>query len=102
MPYIGWCVDTGEGSAALRKTKLAEHLRYIEQHAEKILVAGPVSNEQAAMTGSLFVYNTDDKQEAKQLLEEDPYYQAGIWQSTELASFTAAAGVWCGGLSWKK
>ena len=53
------------------------------------------------MIGSLFIYNTENKQEAQQLLEQDPYYHVGIWQSIDLLSFQAAAGTWCGGLSWE-
>ncbi len=101
MPYACWCMDVEE-SASIRQNNLSEHLSYIEQNLDRVLAAGPLTDEQGTRVGSLFIYDTDDEAEARQLLNSDPYALAHVWHSHTLLKFSAAAGTWCGGLSWRK
>ena len=50
--------------------------------------------------GSCFIYHTDDEAEARELLENDPYYTAGIYDQIECHQFLGAAGTWVGGKIW--
>ena len=101
MPYACWCMDLGDKSA-LRQSELTDHLEYIEKYADKILAAGPLKNEQDAIVGSLLIFDTEAEAEARELLEQDPYYRAKVWQSATILKLQEAAGTWCGGVSWDK
>jgi len=100
MPVIVYCKDRS-GADDLRKELLAAHFAYIETILDRIAVAGPM-REQAgeSIRGSCFIYHTDDKAEASELLENDPYYKAGIYEQIDYHQFLGAAGSWVGGKIW--
>ena len=102
MTWLVVCRDVEE-SAALRRDHLQSHLAYIEQVMDRISVAGPlVADAGDAMNGSCFIYRTDDPDEARALLHDDPYYRAGVYGRVEFLAFKPVAGVWLDGASWKK
>lgn len=102
MAWLVVCRDVEE-SAALRRDHLRAHLAYIEKVMDRISVAGPlVANTGDVMNGSCFIYRTDDPDEARALLRNDPYYRAGVYQRVEFSAFKPVAGVWMDGASWKK
>jgi len=99
-----FCIDhAGDEPARLRKELAAAHLAYIESIMGHILLAGPLfdsEREDKKTIGSLLVYKTQNMEEARAWLEQDPYYAANIWQSTELRIFRGAAGDAVGGRAW--
>jgi uncharacterized protein YciI len=102
MPYIAVCDDDPTvDSAALRRQARDAHFAYIEGILDRVLVAGPLADPAGgSYTASVFVYVAGTESEARQLLENDPYYQAGIYGRVRLAPFTPAAGRWIGGKIW--
>lgn len=100
MPVIVYCQDRS-GADDLRKEFLADHFAYIETILERIAVAGPMRDRSGGrIIGSCFIYHTDDEAEARELLENDPYYTAGIYDQIEYHQFLGAAGSWVGGKIW--
>ena len=100
MPHIAYCTDRKD-LGDQRQTALADHLAYIETILDRIAVAGPVaSGPDGSTEASCFIYHTDDREEARQLLENDPYFKAGVYGEVVLSSFTPAAGSWIGGKIW--
>ena len=100
MATICLCNDHPD-SAELRHAHTAAHLAYIETIIDRILVAGPlVDATTEAYTASCFIYDTDDEDEALNLLHNDPYYKAGIYSSIRCQRFKPAAGTWIGGKTW--
>ena len=100
MPVIVYCQDRS-GADELRKEFLAAHFAYIETILERIAVAGPMRDRSGGhIMGSCFIYHTDDEAEARELLENDPYYTAGIYDQIECHQFLGAAGTWVGGKIW--
>jgi uncharacterized protein YciI len=80
---------------------LAAHLAYIDSIMDEVLVAGPLRDgPDAGAVGSCFIYRSEDRNHALQLLHNDPYYKAGIWQQVNCQHFQAAGGQWVGGASW--
>lgn len=65
-----------------------------------ITIAGPVRGETGAPLASVLIYNTTSSQEARSLLEADPYFSARIWKSITLQPFLPAAGEWICGKTW--
>jgi len=105
MPIIVMCQDS-ENAPELRKTHLNAHFEYIEKVLPLISVAGPLRQSADAIKnqyydGSCFIYDTDDMSVAHKLFKNDPYAKGGVYDSVAFAEFTAAAGNWVGGLTWK-
>ena len=69
MPHIAYCTDRHDLGDE-RQTALADHHAYIETILDRVAVAGPVTPAPGATTeASCFIYHTDDREEARQLLE---------------------------------
>lgn len=81
MPYAVICTDhAGDTSQHLRASTLQAHLDYIAGIATQVLVAGPMTIEgSTSYNASLFIYDVATEADARALLENDPYYQAGIY-----------------------
>lgn len=62
-----------------RRRHHAEHLAYLAQHADEILLAGGLrDNEEdsASYVGGLWVMEVSSRARAVDLVEGDPYYQS--------------------------
>jgi uncharacterized protein YciI len=88
------------GATATRMEKLKEHLAHVEEHLDRLAVAGPLRDEAGGFTGSLLIVKADDEAAARALLQSDPYYRADIWSDIEVRAFGAVAGDWVGGKTW--
>ena len=98
--FAVWCEDA-PGAANLRKLHLDGHLDYIERRHDRYLVAGPLRRGDAAdLVGSLFVIIAETETEARDLLNGDPYFAQGVFESVSIRPFTPAAGTWMGGVIW--
>ena len=100
MVWLVICRDVPD-SGDLRRRYLDRHLAYIESVMDQVAVAGPLSATVGGdLSGSCFVYRTDDRSVAEALLRDDPYYQAGLYETVEFRAFRPAAGTWIGGAAW--
>ena len=91
----------GEGSAETREQELDGHLRYIEQHFERYLAAGPLREPGGtALIGSFFLVSAEDETDAMNLLNGDPYMYKQIYGEVRVLAATPAAGRWMGGVIW--
>lgn len=96
MPYTAICHDhKGDAAQKLRASELQAHLDYVATIADKVLVAGPMSVAGSDnYNASIFIYDVDSEAAARRLLENDPYFKAGIYADVSLAPFTPARGAW--------
>ncbi len=66
--------------------KIAEvrpiHRQYLSQlkEAGKLWASGPFTDD----SGALIIYETESEEEARQLIERDPFYEAGVFQEIQL------------------
>ncbi len=66
--------------------KIAEvrptHRQYLSQlkEAGKLWASGPFTDD----SGALIIYETESEAEARQLIERDPFYEAGVFQEIQL------------------
>lgn len=88
------------GAEAKRAAARDDHFAHIEHILDRVLIAGPLRDEEGHFCGSLVVIRAADEAEARALFERDPYYAAGVWERAEVRAFTAAAGEWIGGKIW--
>ena len=94
------CFD-GPGAAGLRATAAAAHLNYIETVLDEINLAGPLYDETGLLgRGSLYVLKTADEQRARQIVENDPFFKAGVFAEVRYRRFLPAAGQLIGGKIW--
>jgi uncharacterized protein YciI len=96
VTYAAICYDREpQASQKLRASELDAHLSYIATIADRVLIAGPMSIDGSSrFNASLLIYAVDNEQDARSLLESDPYFIAGIYGDVTLAPFTAARGTW--------
>ena len=100
MPYLCICKDQPD-SESLRKQFTPAHLAYIESTMDQIMLAGPLRESvDEIYNASCFIYLTDSREQALQLLHNDPYYKAGIYASVDCQEFIPAAGSLIGGKTW--
>ena len=98
--FIAHCHDA-PAAGELRQAHLQEHLAYIETILDEIFVAGPQRPPaDATIMASLFIYRAATLERAQELLENDPYFKAGIYARVDWSEFNPAAGVWVGGKNW--
>ncbi len=94
-----YCTDK-PGTAAIRQETLSAHLTHVEEVMDQIAVAGPMKNSEGTVIGSLLLVKAESETAAQTMLEQDPYYAAGIWQDVKIAEFRGVAGEWVGGKAW--
>ena len=87
MLYAILCTDKPDHKQ-VRADNRPAHLDYLEAHAEQILIAWPLPTEDgSAMTGSLLVLDFADRAAAETFAEQDPYAQAGLFESVVITPF---------------
>jgi hypothetical protein len=94
------CFD-GVNGATARAGATAAHLKYVESVFEYINLAGPMYDATGTKTiGSLYVLRTTSEERARELIENDPYFKAGAFDSVRYQPFLPAAGHYIGGKIW--
>ena len=94
------CRDGPQGPQA-RAAATQAHLAYIDTVIGEINVAGPLYDEAGVnMVGSLYSLRTQSLARARQIIENDPFFRAGVFQSVEYFPHLPAAGHYIGGKVW--
>lgn len=90
MPLFAlYCVDK-PNSLELRMATREAHLAYLKDFDVK--VAGPMLDEAGAMAGSILIVEAPDLAAAQAFGENDPYAQAGLFESVRVTGFRAGVG----------
>ncbi len=81
MPWAIMCFDR-PGQAELRARTRPRHIEYLARFKDRIVFCGPqVSDDNQAMTGSLFLFEAATRAEAEAFSKGDPYAEAGLFES---------------------
>jgi uncharacterized protein YciI len=81
VPYMVLCIDKPEALTLRRRTR-AVHLEYMIRHRERIVFGGPLQDETTlSPTGSIFVLDFSEKSAVEAFLANEPYTQAGLFES---------------------
>ncbi|MCS6946356.1 MAG: YciI family protein [Steroidobacteraceae bacterium] len=98
--FIVLCRD-GANGAALRAQATAAHLAYIETVLPELNVAGPLYDESGTRTvGSVFCVRSKHLSRVREIIENDPYFKAGVFAAVEYFPFLPAAGQYIGSKIW--
>jgi len=98
--YVVVCRD-GPNGAIARAAQTRAHLAYIETVLGDLNVAGPLFDESGRNTvGSLYLLHTRSLARAREIIENDPFFKAGAFESVEYFPHLPAAGKYIGGTIW--
>jgi uncharacterized protein YciI len=98
--YVVVCRD-GPNGAAARASATQAHLAYIETVLGELNVAGPLFDDSGKRTvGSLYLLHTRSLARAREIIENDPFFKAGAFESVEYFPHLPAAGKYIGGKIW--
>lgn len=87
MYWTVYCNDA-ENSHDLRQLKRGEHSEYLRSGKVKILLAGPLlDNNTEVSVGSFFLIENADLKIVKEFVEHDPFFMAGVWASVDIRQF---------------
>jgi uncharacterized protein YciI len=91
--YVVFCRDQ-PASSELRSPALADHLKHIEAMADRISLAAALKSDDGSPSGSIIIVEASCANEARALVESDPFFAAGVWESLEINQLGNAVGKW--------
>jgi uncharacterized protein YciI len=84
MLFAAICTDK-PGSLDKRKANRPEHLAYLKSLGEALVLAGPFTEEDGtSMNGSLIVVEAASLEDARKIIDGDPFAKAGIFANVEI------------------
>ncbi len=83
MHFTIRCTDKPD-RLALRLATRPDHLAYLQRNLDKLVLVGPVLDEEGRPKGSFYVVDVADRAEAERLAADDPYAKAGLFAQVEL------------------
>lgn len=93
MHYVALCLDKPD-SLSVRTENRAAHLAFLAAHAPKVKLGGPFLDAAGQMCGSMLVLDCADEAEARAMLAQDPYAQAGLFASVDLRAYKPVVGTY--------
>ncbi len=73
--------------ADVRPRLMPEHLAFLARNAGRILEAGPLSEAGGGPAGGLWIVEAESAEEAKSLVEEDPFWPTGLRRSVRVLAW---------------
>jgi uncharacterized protein len=84
MPFLIIARDR-PGMAARRGELRPAHLEHLDRHADRLLAAGAMLDEDGATPcGSLILFDSDQRAEVEAFLAADPYTAGGLFADVEV------------------
>lgn len=93
MQFLLLAYDGTDPEATDRRMKVRqEHLEKIEvlKNKGEFLSGGAILDDTGKMIGSMIVYEFTDRISLDEMLKNEPYYTAGVWQKVEIKPFRMA------------
>ncbi len=90
MPFFAVIFeDDPEKSAHVRGTYTEEHIAWLGQNTDKVLLAGALSpGEGGAAYGALWIFQAETAEAVRQILSGDPFYREGLRKSVRIDAWT--------------
>ena len=71
----------------LRTATRAEHLAYLESMIDRVVLAGPLLDDEGLPIGSMLLVNFPDRKSAVGFAADDPYARAGLFSSVAVTAW---------------
>tara|TARA_R110002096_G_scaffold64920_3_gene158047 strand:+ start:35633 stop:35938 length:306 start_codon:yes stop_codon:yes gene_type:complete len=91
--YIVYCLDQPD-SENLRAAAFNDHMQHLESVADQIYFAAALKDQAGNPTGSLMIVDAKSCADAKQFVQDDPFYLAGVWKELHAHHLGNAVGSW--------
>jgi len=79
------------GHGELRAMHLQAHIAWVDEHKDKVLVAGSLRHEPTDIPkGGLWVVEAESKEAVFELMKTDPFYTSGLRQGIEVLHWSKA------------
>jgi uncharacterized protein YciI len=92
MLFVVTCMDK-PGSLQSRLDARPDHLAYLAQLKASVKLAGPfLGSDNQTPIGSLLIYECASSDEARSLLENDPFFKTGLFANVEIKAWRQGAG----------
>lgn len=79
------CTDKS-GHLEVRKANREAHLAHLRGD-DRVVQAGPFVNLAGEMSGSLIIFDTDDRSHVEAFAAADPYAQAGLFEDVRIEAW---------------
>jgi uncharacterized protein YciI len=92
MPhFIFTGIDRADGLDARMAAREA-HLAYVRGQPEIVVLGGPLLDDDGKMIGSILVLDLPDMAAARDFIANDPYGQAGVFETSDLRAWNITLG----------
>ncbi len=82
-------------NTGIRSRLLTEHMAHINRHLGAIRLAGPWLREADGKPGgAMLLVQAADAATARRMIEDDPYFRAGLWEDMQLHPFRDLVNSW--------
>ena len=80
------------GAEKLRAATTDAHRAFVGQHLGAMYLGGPLTSDDGkTMVGSLIVMDFPDRDAAQAFIDQEPYNQAGLFESVSIRAFLPVA-----------
>ena len=85
MLYIIYQEDRDQGAAEIRAAKRDEHLAYLEEHKDILVLGGAMlADDGTTRIGSVLILNVPNRAAAEAFSADEPFRKAGLFKSVKL------------------
>lgn len=88
MKFIILFEDDPNADPDIRKTHMPAHLSFLENNADHIETAGPLTDQAGAGQGGLWVVDAQSETDVERLISEDPFWPTGLRKSFKILRWT--------------
>ena len=86
MAFVVICIDK-DNYLEKRLNSREEHLNYLKEIQKKLILAGPILDDNNNPKGSILVLDFKEIDELKVFLKHDPYSKIGLFKETKIFNF---------------
>lgn len=90
MPYVVETWDKPD-HLDLRMSVRPEHISFLKRNTDRLLAAGAkLSDDGETMLGTIYIIDTENREEAERFVAEDPFTKAGLPERISIARWRKA------------
>lgn len=94
MLYLVYLEDIPD-NMRIRKPLLDAHMAHMTAHRQAIRLGGPILRDDgSAPAGGVLIIEAESKQAVIELIDADPYNQAGLWSRIHIHAFKDLINTW--------
>jgi len=94
MLYFIYMQDI-EDNTEIRGRLLNDHMQHIGNYVDRIKLGGPLMRTDGeSQAGGILFLEADSEAEVREIVNADPYFQAGLWDDVKILPFKEILNGW--------